>query len=511
MKITQLISAFRLPLVIALCAMASYSASAQFDLTNSLSLNSTVFFNLEKGPYVETCVNIHGKGLRFAKLGMDEYKSEVLITLILKKENEVIDFLKYKLESPVVSDTSQIEFSLMDQKRMLLSEEGLQLEILVEDLHNSKNQQEKTIALDYSFESLPAFSDLLLIDTFHNVNEQGPFVKNGLRLMPYAINFYPTDRTKLIWYYELYGTELMSKSSGEEQFLITGSIRNRNSEEVNPNFWQYYKQTANPVLVSLLEFDITQLPSGNYDLVMELRNSKNEVLLEKRKFFQRLNMRGVESAANIAMMDVDELWVDKYDQEQLDAFLNYLKPSASPSEQNLIVSIEDLPNTEMKKRFLYNYWLKRSPENSYGKWLEYLGRVKKSNEMFPTISKQGYRTDRGRVMLKYGIPNDIQSQPSEPGAYPYEIWHFYNLEDGQANIQFIFYEPTLISDDYKLLHSNALGELQDPRWKLTVYENVADPSLINDPDATGPEGHFGGGAGLFEDNFGGNRTNGGGP
>ena len=36
----------------------------------------------------------------------------------------------------------------------------------------------------------------------------------------------------------------------------------------------------------------------------------------------------------------------------------------------------------------------------------------------------------------------------------------------------------MVSNDYILLHSNARGELNDPRWKIRIYENVASPQEI---------------------------------
>ena len=46
------------------------------------------------------------------------------------------------------------------------------------------------------------------------------------------------------------------------------------------------------------------------------------------------------------------------------------------------------------------------------------------------VTKKGdtITADRGRVMLQYGIPNDIHEVPSDPVTLPYEIWHYYYLD-----------------------------------------------------------------------------------
>jgi hypothetical protein len=106
------------------------------------------------------------------------------------------------------------------------------------------------------------------------------------------------------------------------------------------------------------------------------------------------------------------------------------------------------------------------------------------NQNFGTPSRPGYKTDRGRVYLQYGAPYDIVTSVNEPGAYPYEIWFYTTLPDKQTNIGFAFYEPSLASNDYILLHSNARGELHDMRWKVKLYENVASQDELMDYDVT---------------------------
>ena len=81
-------------------------------------------------------------------------------------------------------------------------------------------------------------------------------------------------------------------------------------------------------------------------------------------------------------------------------------------------------------------------------------------ERFGSVQVKGYRTDRGRVYLQYGQPNDILEIPSDPVTLPYEIWHYYYL-DNQSNVKFVFYDPALVGNDYELLHSNKYGEPHD--------------------------------------------------
>lgn len=490
-------SLFSLPLFF----MIGSIAFGQQDLSNSLSFRHAVFHQPDEGPYVETYLSIFGKGLRYKELGIRQFQGEVAVTWILRRGEEVLDFQKYRLESPVVIDTNRIDFSLMDQKRLALSEGKATLELTVEDLNDPTNILEFSEEVSADFSLLPTFSDVQFVESFKKSREPGAFTKNGLDIVPYAINYYPAKAEKMTFYLELYGSDV---GFDEESFLVTASIRDRESDEVNPKFWQHRKVDEASVLPLMMEFSLAELPTGNYNLIVEMRDRSNEVVTEKRTFFQRLNKQAVTSIESIAMLDVEQTWVERYDSEQMTAFLSYLKPTASQSENNIITSLEGNGDLAMQKRFLYNYWLSRDDSNPYERWLDYLKLVKQSNDMFETTSRQGYRTDRGRIMLTHGKPSDVVTSVQEPSAKPYEIWQYNVLEDGQTNVRFVFYEPSVVSNDYRLIHSNAVGELSDPGWKTRVYQGLSSdqPSIdpLGDSRSTVP---FGARGGSFEDDLGG--------
>ena len=43
------------------------------------------------------------------------------------------------------------------------------------------------------------------------------------------------------------------------------------------------------------------------------------------------------------------------------------------------------------------------------------------------MMKDGYRTDRGRVYLIYGEPDQIDRFPSETNMKPYEVWYYNSI------------------------------------------------------------------------------------
>ena len=125
-------------------------------------------------------------------------------------------------------------------------------------------------------------------------------------------------------------------------------------------------------------------------------------------------------------------------------------------------------------------------------WENYYAQVKRVNNSFSAIRIKGYETDRGRVFLKYGAPDRIVQNHNEPGAYPYEIWHYYTLEK-QRNKKFVFMTRDIATNDFQLIHSDAIGELNNSRWTSEIYSRTYSPyqEYYNDNGSVNPDINYG--------------------
>ena len=150
----------------------------------------------------------------------------------------------------------------------------------------------------------------------------------------------------------------------------------------------------------------------------------------------------------------------------------------------------------LKQKFLYSFWAQREPLNPEGAFKEYMKRVEFVNEFYDAVNFKGYQTDRGRVYLKYGKPDQVTKFEHEPSNYPYEIWQFYKLEK-RNNRRFIFYNPDLSSNKYTLLHSDAIGEIKDERWQAKLSKRT---NSNNNFDNNGNHPNTGNRAEEFFDN-----------
>src|SRR6185436_587578 len=100
------------------------------------------------------------------------------------------------------------------------------------------------------------------------------------------------------------------------------------------------------------------------------------------------------------------------------AFIDWLKdvgPIISKEEED---AWKKLGTNEERERFIETFWRLRDPdpdteENEYREG--YYERIAYVNEHFSS-GIPGYKTDRGRVYLKYGKPDGVDSHPSG-GSY----------------------------------------------------------------------------------------------
>ena len=147
----------------------------------------------------------------------------------------------------------------------------------------------------------------------------------------------------------------------------------------------------------------------------------------------------------------------------------------------------DADITTLRQYFL-NFWKGRDNIMPEAAWNHYYQQVRKVNYIYSTPNRQGYETDRGRVFLKYGPPNIISESYNEPAAYPYEIWQYYSLGDGQRNRKFVFYTIDIVTNDFQLVHSDAIGEPANHRWQVEIHKRTYDPYSFDEdqyPDAWG--------------------------
>ncbi len=429
-------------------------------------------FNSPEGSYIETYLSVAANSVKFVKKDNGKYQATINILMTFKQENDIKAFKKYELNSSEIDDTLNTNFQFIDQQRFAIPNGTYDFEIQLADKNKTAPAvpYNQTIAIDFPADK-PSFSGIELVKSYTKAPVATELTKSGYDLVPFSFTFYPENESKMIFYSELYN---IGKSIGQDQkFLLAYFIESFESNVKLHAYSKVKKETPKEVNALLTEISIANLPSGNYNLVLEARNQQNEVVATKKMFFQRMNPAAQINLSDLGATEIANTFAEKItNADTLREYINSTYPVANGLEKAFIR--ESLKKADLKtmQQFLYGFWLNRDERNPELAWNFYKEQVYKVQVNFGTPVKKGYQTDRGRVYLQYGPPNTRSAQNMEPSNYPYEIWQYYTLNNNQRNKKFVFYSPDMVTSDFILLHSDATGEIMNPRWKIDLRNRI---------------------------------------
>lgn len=151
-------------------------------------------------------------------------------------------------------------------------------------------------------------------------------------------------------------------------------------------------------------------------------------------------------------------------------------------------SFKRLNTDEEREQFIEQFWLRRDPtpdtqENEYKE--EHYRRIAYSNERFAS-GIPGWKTDRGRIYITFGPPDEIEDHPSggtyqrpiEEGGgttstFPFQKWR-YRYIDGIGNDVIIEFVDTTMTGEFRMTMDPSEKDalLYVPNAGLTLYEQM---------------------------------------
>lgn len=438
-------------------------------------------------PYVETYIMVRGSSVVFRKTDSGKYQGTIEVILTVSQDGQIRYADKYNLLSPETDDSVHITFNFIDQQRIPLGEGNYELGLRIRDVNGIGEPVEATEPLEVKFpNNAVSFSDIQLVESYTKTEKPGSLSKGGYDLIPHINDVFVKDETKLIFYSEIYQT-LTFLGEGKK-YLCNFFLRNSNTNEQLTSYSGFTRYTASEVSVLMKEFDITNLPTGQYNLELEVRDAENQVLATKKVSFVRSNPGEIIAPDNYTSTSLLNSFVLNYtNPDSLAEHIRCLYPISYELEKNIATNVIKAKDLQQMQQYMLSFWINRDALHPQEAWEKYFFEVRKVVKEFSTSIRKGYNTDRGRVYLQYGPPDNRTQMPHEPSAYPYEIWQYYKVK-GQSNRRFIFYNPDLVTNDFKLIHSDALGEIMNDQWQLLIYKR---DTQTNDIDQTTPSGRFG--------------------
>jgi GWxTD domain-containing protein len=124
-------------------------------------------------------------------------------------------------------------------------------------------------------------------------------------------------------------------------------------------------------------------------------------------------------------------------------------------------AFKKLTTDDEREQFIESFWERRNPnpgsaENEFKE--EYYRRIAYANEQYAS-GIEGWRTDRGRIYIMYGPPDEIDDHPSggpydrpmqqgggQTETYPFQTWRYRYIDGIGTNVMLEFVDTTMTGE-----------------------------------------------------------------
>jgi GWxTD domain-containing protein len=440
------------------------------------SLDYTRFRFSEEKTCFEFYASFYRNYLNYVPEG-NRFRGEFLVTASVLAKDSLVATKSWKNVNMADSLSEIIPGQrLFCQNDFVLDNGRYTLAVKLSDVNNPSLAAELSLEIDapgFSKTELQ-ISDIQLAGYIQRDTTQGYLVKNGYRITPNPTGIYGLGMPMLYLYSEIYNLAPATSDSGG-YYHAGYRILNADGRMVKEMEPRIRKKPGNSA-VEISGINVVTLVSGAYQLLLEVVDRESGVIARSgRRFFVYREADFAEGGA--AFQKKEEVKgegsagidADRYNmmtEKEVDDEFENTRFISTKEERDTYKKL----NLQGKQSFIKEFWAKRdqtlgTAENEFKR--DYLGRVEFANQTFKGGFRNGWRSDRGRIVLIYGRPDEIERFPFSNQNRTYEIWHYYSQQGG---LQFYFVDKR-DTGDLELVHSTARGELYDPEWERWIDPN----------------------------------------
>ena len=426
--------------------------------------------------YLEIYASLFQKDLSYLPLSQ-KFKAQYSLSLQIQQGDSIIEQQNKQIESIIDSlaaITADKQFVTLFAVDLPIGK--YQAKITVEDL-NSSGRGEYLCELQsrsYSEDSL----NLSDIEFAYNISKpvsQSEFNKNSMFVLPNAADSYSVLTPVLYFYSEIYNLKYDPAVTGE--YSSTCCITNPQGDTLRQFPVKIHEKPGTSALL-VDGFNIVTLADGIYYLHLEVQDRQTTQLARQQKKFTyhkpvRKALAQTENPDNQDRETAIQSEYGQWDEYELDQEFTSAILIASEDEIRVYRTL-DLAG---KRDFLYQFWQKRNALRPDFK-TDYFERVQLTESLFGSGRTKGWQTDRGRILLQYGKPDEWNKYYMEPDKKPYEIWIYHGIESG---VQFVFADLQGFGE-FELLHSTHSKELHNPTWQRLVTKAESSVSFDSGND-----------------------------
>ena len=262
----------------------------------------------------------------------------------------------------------------------------------------------------------------------------------------------------LYTYGELYG---FNNDNGT--YTLNYKIYNQQGQELIQR-GPFVKVKPGESSVETFGMNIMGLLAGRYRLRLDIQDDQTDKnTFIDREFFV-VKEQPVDFKSNITII------LDAMENDELNDFLDIVGYFMTESElQTLIKSDRTEQIVQIANFFEQRDFDSETSQNEfYNRLNKYLAIA---DQQFSTRNFLGRNTDRGRVLILYGRPKDIESYNANEERLSYEIWHYDDSDNGYV---FIFINKEDGSGMFEQIHSTHPNEFRNYRWKDMIIRGTTN-------------------------------------
>lgn len=412
------------------------------------------FQNDTSGAYLEIYIALYQRLFTSVQKNDREYGAARIEVTVKDRStgelfNEQVMYLPV-IQSEIGKATSS---TVVSQMGYLIPAGNYNLNVMIADSLAPERKDSITIPLEIEPHKFSiTVSDIQLCSNIkRSSNTSNPFYKNSLEVFPNPNLLFGVAGHPVVFSY----AEIYNLQSGKNYYIIS-SIADRHGEVMAELKKKVQYDFRNAVEIETM--NITSYPSGRYLYQVAITDTNGSTIATAGKPFFVNNPHIAQERGPMSVYS-DELALLSF--EELGEEFRQCRYIATDEDRR---RFNEFTTADERRAFLSQFWA----ETAQGRYddepryrSEYLARVEEANDRFRTLGTEGWLTDRGRVFLLYGNADEIERYPSSGQIKPYEIWRYYQIENG---VEFVFVDRSGYGE-YVLIHSTKRGEFRDDAWR----------------------------------------------
>lgn len=325
------------------------------------------------------------------------------------------------------------------------------IEVLVTDKASgeSRRKELKTTVPQYGRDNID-LSDIEFGMSVSPANTSGAFIKKQTKVIPDADRIYGGGFSTIYYYLEVYN---LAATDRQAEYRIIRKILDGSGNVFKAFPEKSLAQRASSV-TEIDSLSVADFPFGSYKLQMSVIDGITNQIAERSKSFWIYDTASIAALASGGATPELTAAIENLSPAEATREIEYIQYMTSLSDNRII----DKLKPEGHREFLLSFWRKNDPSGMMR--YRYLARIKAADERFSTTSKNGWRTDRGRVLILYGEPSSVDRMSFELGAPDSEVW-YYDQVDGGVMFYFTDLKGT---GDLQQVYSSKSGEYIDIGW-----------------------------------------------